>query len=265
VARETTRPEVIVGTPICRRTAFILDKFLSNQQEIQQAYPDCSLVLATDEPDFVAELEGQIKLNHIKGGVISYETVKPDYARSRVWSIASGRETLRRYALLREAEYLLFLDSDMTYEPSVISIMKEEIQGFDVASSGYRPSRWGRWGFGGGCLMINRKTLNKIAFMCYEFKNGQVIHEDDSLDIDLFIYHARVNKGIYVSIRHYANSQEYCGIKPQPLSWFRMLANLPIIKYMLIRVSILTRYNIPRKLRALLYRKQLSSNQTRTV
>jgi len=29
------RPEVIAGTPICRRTAFILDKFLTNQHAIK--------------------------------------------------------------------------------------------------------------------------------------------------------------------------------------------------------------------------------------
>ena len=249
------RPDIIVGTPICRRTSFILDKFLPNQQEIQQAYPSCSLVMATDEPDFVAELEKQVKLHHLKGEVIGYETVKPDYARSRVWSIASGREALRRYALSREAEYLLFLDSDMTYEPSVISIMKAKIQGFGVASSGYRLSRWSSWGFGGGCLMINRETLNKIAFRCYEFKNGQVIAEDQVLDMDLFSCHARVKKGIFVSVTHYPSRDEYFTIRPQPVGWFQTVANKLLVRYMLIRMSILAKYNIPLKLHVLLYRK----------
>ena len=247
----TTRPDVIVGTPLCRRTSFILDKFLSNQQEIQQAYPGCSLVLATDEPDFVAELKEQVNLHHLKGEVITYETVKPDYARSRVWNIACGREALRRYALSQEAEYLLYLDSDMVYEPSVISIMKEKIQGFAVVFSGYRSRRWNDWVVGGGCLMINRETLNKITVRCYEFKNGRVIYEDELFDMDLFTYHARVNKGIYVSIRHYANSQEYCGIEPQPVGWFRTLTNHPLVRYILIRMGILVKYNIARKLRAL--------------
>src|SRR4030042_1230463 len=107
-----SKSDVIVGTPLCRRTAFMLDKFLSNQQEIQQAYPDCRLILATDEPDFVAELKQQINHYRLKGEVITYKTIKPDYARSRIWSITSGREALRRYALLQRIEYLLFLDSD---------------------------------------------------------------------------------------------------------------------------------------------------------
>jgi len=48
--------DVIVGTPICRRGAFIIDKFLANQKEIQQNYPSSELVLATEENDFVEEL-----------------------------------------------------------------------------------------------------------------------------------------------------------------------------------------------------------------
>jgi len=249
-----SKPDVMVGTPICRRTSFALDKFLSSQQEIQQAYPRCTLVLTTDEPDFVAELKEQINLYHLKGEVITYETVKPDYARSRVWSIACGKGALRQYALSQGAEYLLSLDGDMVYEPSVISIMKDKIQGFDVVSSGYPLPRWGGWGFGTGCLMINRKTMNKITFRCYEFKNGRVISEDAVLDMDLFSSHARVNKGIFVSIKHYANSQEYYAIEPQCMGWFRTVTNNPLARYILIRMSILVRYQIAYKLHALLYK-----------
>jgi len=180
-----SKPDVIVGTPLCRRTAFVLDKFLSNQQEIQQAYPNCTLVLATDEPDFAAELMQQIGHYRLKGGVITYETVKPDYARSRLWSIASGREALRRYALSQGAEYLLFLDGDMVYGPSVISIMKEKLHGFDVVFSGYRKPPRGVWDFSAGCVMINRQILAKIPFRCYEFENGQVIYEGELFDMNL--------------------------------------------------------------------------------
>jgi len=246
--------DVVVGTPICRRTSFVLDKFLSNQQEIQQAYPGCKLVLATDEPDFVAELKEQINHYQLKGEVIAYETVKPDYAQSWAWNIACGREALRHYALSQGAEYLLFLDSDMVYEPSVISIMKDKIQAFDVVSSGCRLPRWGGWGFGGGCLMTNRQILDRITFRCYEFKNGQVIYEDGVLDMDLFKCRARVNKGIFVSNKHYKNREEYEAIEPQPVGWFRAVTNNLLVRYILIRMSILARYQIAYKLHALLYK-----------
>lgn len=251
-----TGTEVIVGTPIARHTSFALDKFLSNQQEIQQAYPDCSLVLATDEPDFVAELKEQVDLYQLRGEVITYETVKPGYARSRAWSVASGREALRRYVLSQRAEYLFFLDSDMTCEPSVISIMKARIQGFDVVASGYRMREGGGWELIGGCLMINRETLSKITFRCYEFKNGQVIYEGESLAMDLFSCHAKVNKGIFVSIKHYKDREQYYAVEPQPLGWFRTLTNNLLVRYILIGMGIVVRYNIARKLQDLLYKRQ---------
>ena len=257
------RPDVTVGAPLCRRTSFVLDKFLSNQQEIQQAYPHCSLILATDEPDFVAELREQIGHYNLKGEVIAYETVKPGYARSRVWSIACGREALRQYALSQGAEYLLSLDSDMVYEPSVISVMKEKIQGFDVVFSGYRSRRWDVWVLGGGCLMINRKILNKITFRCYEFKNSQVIYEDELLDVDLFSCRARVKKGIFVPIKHYKDREQYYAIEPQPMGWFRTLTNHPLLRYILIRMGILVKYNIARKLYVLT--KKLSSRHPRPI
>lgn len=256
-----SKSDVIVGTPLCWRTSFVLDKFLSNQQEIQQAYPDCSLVLATDEPDFVAELEKEIDHYNLRGEVLVYETLKPDYARSRVWSIACGREAIRQYMLSQGAEYLLCFDSDMLYEPSVISIMKEKIQGFDVVSSGYRLSRYGGWGLGGGCVMLNRKILNKITFRCCEFKNGQVIPEDSMLDIDLFSCRARVKIGVFALIKHYKSREEYYAIAPQSAGWFRTLFNSPVVRYILSRMSILIKYNlydIAGKLHTLLYRKTKS-------
>ena len=236
--------DVIMGTPICRRASFVLDKFLSNQREIQQAYPGCALILATDEPDFVTELKEQVNLHRLRGEVITYETLRPDYAKSKIWSIAAGREALRQYVLSQGAEYLLFQDGDMVYETSVVSTMKSKIKGFEVVYSGYRLPPYGVWTFGGGCLMINRKILSKIAFRCFEFKNGQIINEDTAFDMDLISHHARVNTGIFLSIKHYVNSQEYYAIEPQPVGWFRALTKNLLLRYVLTKISILARFNI---------------------
>ena len=256
-----SRLDVIVGAPICRRTAFALDKFLSNQQEIQQAYPDCSLVLATEEPDFVAELKEQIDHYNLRGEVVVFELLKPDYARSRVWGVAGGREAMRQYTLAQGAEYLFSVDSDMTYEPSIISILKEKIEGFDVVFSGYQSRYWDDWAFGGGCFMINRQTLAKIVFRCFEFPNGRVIYEDESLDMDLFACRARVKKGIFASNRHYTESGQYYAIEPQPMGWFRTLTNHPLVKYILVRTGVLVRFNIARRLRY--WSKRLLSGRLR--
>jgi len=249
------KPDVIVGAPICRRTAFALDKFLANQREIQQAYHDCRLVMATDEPDFVDDLEEQIKRHHLKGEVITYETVKPDYARSRIWSVTCGREAIRQYTLLQGAEYLLCLDGDMVYEPSLISIMKSKIKGFDVAYSGFRFRLYGTFGFGTSCFMINRKILSKMTFKCYEFRNGQELDDGESIFLELFRYRARLNKGFFLPIKHYRNSQEYYAIEPQPVCWLRIISNSLLVRYILVRMGVLLGFNIAGKLHILFHRK----------
>ena len=245
---------MIVGVPICRRTAYVLDKFLCNQEEIQKAYPGCSLAFATDEPDFITELEEQIKMHELKGSVIAYETVKPAYARTHTWSVTCGREALRKYALSMNVEYLLFLDGDMVFKPAVVDVMKDKIVGFDVVFSGYLMRPEGFLGFGTGCLMISSKILDKIIFRFYEFSNGQLIDESETLDYGLFKCRAKVNKGIFVSIKHYTNQAEYYTIEPQKVGWFQTIANNMLIRFILTRVSILIRYNIARKLKSRVYR-----------
>jgi len=218
------------------------------------AYPSCNLVVATDELDFVAELKEQIKLHHLNGEVITYETVRPAHARTRLWSVACGREAVRRHVLSKGAEFLLFLDGDMIFEPSVISIMKSKIKDFKVASSGYRGPACGVWVFGAGCLLINREILSKLTFQCYEFSNGEVIDESEALDWSLFKCHARVNKGVFVSIKHYWNSRDYYTARPHSVGWFRTLTNNLLLRFILIQISILIRYNIARKLQSWVYR-----------
>jgi hypothetical protein len=248
-------PEVIAGTPICRRAAFVLDKFLANQREIQQAYPGCELVLATDEADFVAELEEQLKRYQLKGEVITYATVKPDYARSRIWSVTCGREAIRQYALSRGAEYLLCLDGDMVDDPAVVSIMKSKIDGFDVAYSGFRMRPRGTLGFGTSCFMLNRKILTRMTFRCYEFRNGQTLDDGEAIFLELFRHHARLNKGFFVSIKHYMDRQRYYAVAPQPMRWYQTLTHILLIRYILTRAEVLTRYNIALKLHFWLYRR----------
>jgi len=250
-----SRPDVIMGAPICRRTAFALDEFLANQQEIQRAYPDCELILATEEPDFVDELKERIARYNLRGDAIAFELVRPANARHWAWAVAGGREAIKQYALSEGVEYLLYFDADMTYDPSVISVMKEKIGGFDVVSSGYMLPRYGAWGFGGGCVLINKKTLNKINFRCYEFKSGFAITEDEWLDVDLFTSRARVKKGIFVPIKHYIEGGQYYAIEPQPVGWFRQLVNRPLVRYLEVRMSLLFGRNIAGLLHVRLYRK----------
>ena len=246
---------VVIGTPIYRQGAYVLDKFLSNQERIQQSYPSSELILATCEYDFIKELDGLVSLWNLRGTVVSYEVVKPDYARSNIWSIACGREAIREYTLSQtQARYLLFLDADMTLEASVIKTMEKEIQGYDVVFSGYPLHHYGIGLAGAGCMMLTRSVLEKIRFRCYEFKNGEVIFEDNVLEMDLFRLGSRIKKGFFISVKHYTSATEARLIAPQPLGLLRKMANCALARYWLIKMSIMVQHNIPWKLKVLLSR-----------
>ena len=250
---EGTTVNVVIGTPIHRDGAYVIDKFLSNQKQIQQSYPSSELILATSEHDFIKELESLLSFWKLRGTVLFYEVVKPDHARSNIWNIACGREAIREYALSQtEAIHLLFLDADMTFGPSVIKTMEKEIQGYDVVFSGYPLQRYGVGLAGAGCVMLTRSILEKIKFRCYEFKNGEVIFEDNLLEIDLFRLGSRIKKGFFLSINHYTSASEARQITPQQVGILRKIANCAFARYALIRASIMVQHNIPWKLKILL-------------
>jgi len=253
--------DVVVGTPICRRGANIIDKFLANQKEIQQNYPQSELVLATEENDFIEELEVLISFYELRGRVILFEVIKPDYARSRLWSIACGREALRQYVLFQTAAgYFLSLDADIIYDPSIIQVMKKEIQGNDVAISGVAHSP--RALPGGrvttlspvSCSLLARDTLEKIKLRCYEFRNGEVLDDGIALEMDLIRLRSKIKKGFFISNCHYKNESEAVGIDPRPLGLLLRITNSSLVRYGLTRVGIVVRRDISIRLQVLLYR-----------
>ncbi|MFC1980192.1 hypothetical protein ACFLVS_05025 [Chloroflexota bacterium] len=244
---------VVIGTPIYRQGAYVVDKFLYNQKQVQDNYPLSELILATFEHDLISELEGLISFWKLRGTVLPYDVIKPKHARSSIWNIVCGREAIREYMLSQtEAGYLLFLDADMTFEPSVIKIMEKEIQGYDVVFSGYPLRRYGIGLAGAGCAILTRDILEKVKFRCYEFKNGEVIFEDNLLEMDLFQLGSRVKKGFFLSLVHYRSTTESSRLTSQPVGVLRRMTNCYVARYGLIRGSIMLQHNIPWKLKILI-------------
>jgi hypothetical protein len=239
---------VLIGTPIHREGAYALEKYLANQQQIQQACPDCDLVLATNDVGYTGELEAMLLSWRLRGKVITYQVQKPGYAKSRLWNIASGRESVRRYFISEtSAKSLLFLDADMTYDPQVVSILEKELAGQDAVFSGYR-FRNNRIGLSGaGCLLLRRQALEKINFRCYEFKNGQVINEDNVAEMDLFRKGCHIKKGFFLAIDHYYSATDARSLRPQKVGLYRAVATSAFARFCLIRASVIIHYNIPSK------------------
>jgi hypothetical protein len=246
---------VLIGTPVHRKGAYVLDKFLDNQKQIQSKHNDCDLVFSTDDPSFVDELKRKVELWALRGTVISFKVDKPDYAKSRLWSIAAGRESIRQYFLsYTQADRLLFLDADMTFDPEVLVIMEKEIKDHDVVFSGYR-FRNGRLGLtGAGCLLLRKHVLEKIKFRCFEFKNGQVINEDNVAELDMYRRGCRIKKGFFLAIEHYDSPVDVKSISPQKVNLYRKTMTSAFLRFCLIGASVVIHYNIASKGQRIVWR-----------
>ncbi|HEY49181.1 MAG TPA: glycosyltransferase family 2 protein [Dehalococcoidia bacterium] len=247
---------VVVGTPVYRQGAYILDRFLENQKEIQRRYPSSEIIFATNEYDFGDELETLLGSRGIRGKVLRYETAKPDYARSRIWNVACGREAIRRYILSQtEADYLLSLDADMTFDPDVIKIMKSEIQGCDVVYSGSTQRRSkGIALAGGGCCMVTRDILNEIDYRCLEFRNGFTLNEDTLLEFDLIRLGKKMKKGFFLAIDHFEDEYRATSIGPREVGLYRRITHSKLVRYLLIRTTMALQRDIGGWLNSFVYR-----------
>jgi len=246
------RVDVVIGTVIYRQGSYIIDKLLANQKEIQQEYPRSELIFAVNEADFVQELERLLSHWGLRGRVILYETIKPEYARSKVWNIACGREAIRRYTLSQpEVRYLLSLDADLICDADIIEIMEREIQGYDIVFSGCPLRDYGIGLAGAGCVMINRSVLEKIRFRCVEFKNGDVMFEDNLLELDSFKLRSRIKRGFFLHVSHYKSANEARNIEPHPVSLYQKITTSVLVRYVLIRASFVVKRNIPWRLKVI--------------
>jgi hypothetical protein len=125
--------------------------------------------------------------------------------------------------------------------------MEKEITHHDAVFSGYRFKN-NRLGLtGAGCLLLTREALEKIKFRCYEFSNGQVINEDNVLEMDLFKSGYRIRKGFFLSIDHYISQQEVKPISPQKVGIYRKIMTSSLIRFCLIGISTVIHYNIASK------------------
>jgi hypothetical protein len=238
--------KVVIGTPVNLERAYVFDKFLDNQGQIQKAYENCELVLTTSDKDFIPKIRGMCDAAHLRATVLAHDILKPDYARHWVWDVTSGREAIRRYAVSQtDADCLLFLDADMVFDADIIRTMVKNMGKSDALFNGCALRSGGLGLAGAGCLMLRRAVFEKVPFRCLEFPGGEVIFEDNLLEMDLFRARAGIKKGFYVPSDHYQDAVNYRHTQVHSVGVFRTISNTPLIRYALIRASVALKRNIP--------------------
>ena len=261
---KSVMPKVIIGVPINKKSAYILDKFLKNQQEIKREYQNSKIIFATEEKEFKKELYRKIRKYDLEAEILTFDVIKPDYAKDRIFNITQARETIRRYFLDNtDAEYLLFIDCDMIFEPGIIRKLLNEISNYDVVYNCYLfRDRKGLSLNGFGSTLIRRWVLEKTKFRCFEKKGSPVVvGEGVYFEVDLFKLGAKVARGIYVRSIHFNNDEEarrfgcrYVVTEPRPLrliekinvmalirQFLSLFSESPVLMWIVTRLGVLLR------------------------
>lgn len=91
--------------------------------------------------------------------------------------------------------------------------------------------------------MISRSVLKKIRFRCVEFKNGDVMFEDNLLELDSFRLRSRIKRGFFLHVSHYKSANEARNIEPHPVSLYQRITTSVLVRYVLIRASFVVKRN----------------------
>jgi choline kinase len=144
--------------------------------------------------EFAEKLKNMLAKHNLKADVITFGINKPKNARDRIWNIVVARNAIREYFLKSKADYLIFMDADMIFDPAIVNKLVEKAEkGYDVVYNGYL-DRDGRGinltGFGG--TLIKRGVMEKVFFKC---KERRVVDESVFFELDLVRVRARGIQG----------------------------------------------------------------------
>ncbi|TDA25330.1 MAG: hypothetical protein DSN99_08530 [Archaeoglobi archaeon] len=237
---------VIIGVPISPQTEYLLEKFLKNQKEIQEkTRVDVKTVFATEDEQFAKKLRTCCKEYGINCEVILFEAKRPLNAKNRIWNIVAARNAIRDYFLNSNAEYLVFIDSDMIFDPDILNKLIEKVKkGYDVVYNGYLDKDGlgiNLTGFGG--TLIKRRVMEKIVFRCKE-NNGRVIDEAVFFEIDLFKMGAKVFRSFLAYNEHHGKTTAIC--HPRELKLTEKIRNSPYFRVPIHMISATLGYDLLR-------------------
>ncbi|MEM5831674.1 MAG: glycosyltransferase [Candidatus Aenigmatarchaeota archaeon] len=193
--------KILIGSPISKESAYALDKFIKNQEEIyKKTKHECLTVFASED----------IKKLPVKNKNFVLINFKPIIkGKDRVWKIVGARNAIREYFLSKDFDYLVFLDSDMAFEPEIINKLVEKAkEGYDVVYNIYRlkNGQVAYSGFGG--TLIKRWVMEKVKFRCYE-DNKIVVDEINCFKKDLLRIKAKIWRGLVAKSIHYDKNKKW--------------------------------------------------------
>ncbi|MCX7998581.1 MAG: glycosyltransferase [Leptospiraceae bacterium] len=237
----------VIGVPINSKSAYIISKFIKNQKEIQKySKIECETVFATEERIFAEKLNELLKKYDGNFKIKEFDVFKSRIGKNRIWNIVSARNAIREYFLKTDADYLVFMDADMLFEPEIINkLLKISKKGYDVVYNGYldrgNPKGINLTGFGG--TLIKRWVMEKVKFKCKE-RNGRVIDEGVYFEFELVKIRAKVYRGFIAYSEHHDAEKPPSICYPRELTVWEKIRNNPKFRFCFHLISIPLNYDL---------------------
>ena len=207
--------------------------FLQNQEQIKKnAEYSTRIVFSTEDKEFCPLLEECLSQTSLDYEILTFEVEKPKGARDRIWALTQAREVIRKYCIDQGSSVLIFLDSDMTFDPDLINMLaRKSGEGYDVVYNCYLLKN-GRITFNGfGGTLIRRNIFREIAFRCYESPDHKgVVDEGFYFEMDLLRRNAKIFSGILCESAHYISAGSSLRLEPRPLSGRERMKSSYIIR-----------------------------------
>ncbi len=225
--------KAIIGVPVNRKGSYIINKFIENQRAIKETSKiQTQLVLATEEQDFSNELQSKFSGTSLDYRIINFQVKRPEWAKDRIWAITQAREEIRKFSIISDADFLIFLDCDMTYGNDLVNeLIKETEKGYDVVYNCYllKNGRLTLNGFGG--TLLTQSVFKSVPFRCYETSDHTaVVDEGFFFEMDLMRKKANIFSGIISESAHFVSPNVFLSLKPRNLSFLEKIKSSYLIR-----------------------------------
>jgi hypothetical protein len=225
--------DIIIGVPVYAGKSYVFSKFIENQIKIKNSTTfKTKIIFSTEDPDFASQLENQLKNTELDYSiVIFYRDPELNY---QINNITLARESIRQEFLKTSAKFLAFIDSDLTFNINLLSILINKLNNYDVIYNSYLLHNNKVCNNGLGTCIIKREVLAKIKMRCSIFlKPYMYIDEGYYFEMDTLHAGFKIVQGAFVTSCHYSSNTEIHRLEPREKNRWEKTVHSRLARYSL--------------------------------
>lgn len=156
------KPKILIGTPINNKFIDFFQEYFNCVENLVSEKYDIEVCFATEDREVYNYIIKNRNLFKIPVHILKFEKEK-----LRFLNISKGRETIRKFFITKNFDFLFFLDSDISIKREVLENMLKLSNFFDIVINAY-PEKNKKLRTlvvsGLGVALIGKRVLRNIRF-----------------------------------------------------------------------------------------------------